>query len=270
MIAERAVRYLNSEIRSRHRNVDLSRLQRDLAALAAAHPAMAVLQDLRETFGTSLRVKAKLSRKGLRDRLADNLCTWLQDTRHSRRALADVAAQIIPTRRPLLLLSQSGTVLAACRHMAHSRRVRVTICESRPAREGAIMARLLAGEGCEVTLVTDASAGRSIMQCGAVVLGADWVDRRGFVNKTGSLMLSMLAVTADVPVYVLADRFRIRHRILPDTRLPVHDPYQLLRRSTHRLMAVNRCFERVDWMPVHHWITECRHIPDPARHWTRM
>lgn len=109
-----------------------------------------------------------------------------------------------------------------------------------------------------MTLITDAAIGRWIEEADAVLLGADWIDREGFINKTGSLALSKLARFHKKPVYVIGDTLRIMRVGLPKRRLPDADPAELLTRRERGLKVENRYFEWVPWNPSHVLVTGYR------------
>jgi translation initiation factor 2B subunit (eIF-2B alpha/beta/delta family) len=269
-IADRAARLLIGLASPRGKGASPSRLHYVAAALVEAHPAMALLHDLVATVDDSLRRGRGVDAAGRVQALVERLRHWRAGLAMSRQMVAAHGARAIPTRRPLLILSYSGTVLDTCRALARGKHPMLVVCESRPLCEGAVMARALARSGCVVTVITDAAMGNWIVRCGAVLLGADWIDRRGFVNKTGSRALSVLADADGVPVFVLADRGRLRGRILAAAKLPSHDPRQILTRRTVGLHVDNRYFERVEWMPSHRLITESGCFCHPAEQWPEI
>jgi len=269
-IADRAAGLLIDLACPRGKGASPSRFHRVAAALVEAHPAMALLHDLLATVDDSLRRGRGADAAVRAQAMVERLRHWRAGLAMSRQMVAAHAARAIPTRRPLLLLSYSGTVLDTCRALARGKHPKLVVCESRPLCEGAAMARALARSGCVVTVITDAAMGSRIGRCGAVLLGADWIDRRGFVNKTGSRALSLLADAARVPVFVLADRGRIRGRILAAAKLPSHDPRQILKRRAATLHADNRYFERVEWMPSHRLITESGCFHHPKKQWPEI
>lgn len=64
-----------------------------------------------------------------------------------------------------------------------------------------------------MTLVSDSSIGSIISSVDACLLGADSIFANGsFVNKTGSHLITLAAYNANIPVYVLCDSSKIRHR----------------------------------------------------------
>ncbi len=122
------------------------------------------------------------------------------DADTARRAAGYVAG------RAVLTLSRSGTVLDALRH-ADPPPKHVFITESRPNCEGVYTAETLAGQGLDVTLLTDAAVA-SVLDSDAVevvLVGADTVLPSGaVVNKTGTHPMTALAREWGLPCYVAA------------------------------------------------------------------
>ncbi|SFS13083.1 Translation initiation factor 2B subunit, eIF-2B alpha/beta/delta family [Halomicrobium zhouii] len=115
-------------------------------------------------------------------------------------AAAANAAERLPDR--VATLSRSGTVLAAIREAEPDA---VLVAESRPGREGVVVAEALAAD-CEVTLTTDAAFPFELdaWDADALVVGADRVLPDGrVVNKVGT-RAAALAAPDDCPCYVVA------------------------------------------------------------------
>jgi translation initiation factor 2B subunit (eIF-2B alpha/beta/delta family) len=141
---------------------------------------------------------------------------------HERRALAAAAAEeharaLLRDGTAVMTLSLSSSVLRALCGTGTSAdgaparpRLRVTVCESRPLREGATTAARCAEAGHETQLITDAAAAVHLDSLrgdpGALVLvGADALTPcGGFVNKVGTRQLALAAADAGVPLYVIA------------------------------------------------------------------
>lgn len=114
-------------------------------------------------------------------------------------------------RKTILTYSYSSTVLRAL-IQSKSRIQQVYCSEASPEMEGRALARKLAGAGICVILTTDLALpnfihGVDMMHppAEAVVVGADQVRPRHFVNRCGTELLSREAQRARVPVWVLAD-----------------------------------------------------------------
>ena len=125
-----------------------------------------------------------------------------------RRARADVAGRfaVLGAGRPATLSTSAMVIEALVRAVPR----RVVVFESRPALEGRATARALARAGIPVRVTIDARMPAELERCDAVVLGCDAVLPDGsVVAKAGARALAELATRRRLPVYVLADRWRV-------------------------------------------------------------
>ncbi len=103
--------------------------------------------------------------------------------------------------------SASATVREA---VLFTRPQRVICTVSAPGEEGRPFAEELAAEGLAVDLVADEDAEHALATADILVLGADTVFRDGsLVNKVGTTSLAEAAKSADVPVVVACETFKL-------------------------------------------------------------
>ncbi len=101
---------------------------------------------------------------------------------------------------PVVTHSASSTV----RHLlADMPSGQVIVGVSEPGGEGRTLAAEL-GANC----VSDAEAIRQVGHAGAVLVGADAIGTRSFVNKIGTLALARAASKSDTPFLVVAESFK--------------------------------------------------------------
>ena len=96
--------------------------------------------------------------------------------------------------------SASGTVRDA---LAERAPADIVAAVSYPGGEGRALADAL-----RARCVEDAEAVRLAAQCGAVLVGADAIGRRSFVNKVGAGQLAVAARDAGRPFLVVAESFK--------------------------------------------------------------
>lgn len=184
--------------------------------LVEAQPRMAPLLNL-----------ADLALKGWPETAAA-CATFLAQMEQSVQAAASEAAALIPEGATVSTHSSSATVLRAFELARQQGRCfRVISTESRPAREGATLARALAASGIAVRLVVDAAAALFVPESTLVMVGADAVCSSGVVNKVGTLMLALAAREYAVPVYAVATTEKFvpaSYRLPPE---PPHDPAEV-------------------------------------------
>ena len=186
-----------------------------------------------------------------------------------RRAPAAIARLAVPPLvlrrdrgRPLTLVtcSRSAAVEAAIHLAAAAEPVLVRCAESRPGREGADLASALATAGLAVELYSDAAISSAIADADAVVVGADAVSSRAFINKVGTGALCACARAAGIHVFALAGR----EKILPEA---VFDRLQIGTGPAHGVGSLpgvtvrNPSFERVALDLVSSVVTDAGVLP---------
>lgn len=100
----------------------------------------------------------------------------------------------------IVTLSASSTVR---RVLAERPPDEVVVAASEPGGEGRTLAAAL-GARC----VEDRDAERAVVDCAGVLVGADGIGRRCFVNKVGTRVLAQAARDAGRPFLVVAESFK--------------------------------------------------------------
>jgi len=132
---------------------------------------------------------------------------------------AGAAAEAVPllANARVFTLSRSGTVTDALREGDPDV---VVVAESRPAREGVVVAERLAADGLDVTLVTDAAACWLAGEADLALVGADTVLPDGrLVNKVGTRALALAAARVGVAVYAVC----AADKVSPDGHLVLEE-----------------------------------------------
>ena len=218
-----------------------------------AQPAMATLVTLVRDVLTSVEASADLeAARHAAVRTAEAFGSGLESRVES---VATRAAALIPSGATVATISSSSTVQATLTHEG-ARAVGQVICfESRPMREGEILATALAKAGVAVTFAVDAAASTLMGECDTVLLGADSIGDLGVVNKIGSAGLVDAAIRRGVPVMVVSDETKI----LP-TGFPQHladdRPPEEVWRAPAGVRVWNRYFEPFELERVTMVVTE--------------
>lgn len=170
---------------------------------------------------------------------------------HNRKISAHLF-DLVKREAVIITHSASRSVREALVHCwEKGKRLSVICSESRPACEGAVLARDLAERGIPTSLTTDALCLSLIMapphgqKEGRVVLvGADSVSLNGLINKAGTLGLAVIARNCSIPFYALAGS----EKFLPST-FPVEQaiqekpPEEILSHPIDGLKIINRYFD---------------------------
>ncbi|RDI72155.1 NUDIX domain-containing protein [Halopelagius longus] len=147
------------------------------------------------------------------DSVRERCIALLRESLDATDAAAETAAERLAAREATTLatLSRSGTVRAT---VVESDPEAVVVAESRPDCEGVGVAEWVAAEtDADAALTTEAAipAALSEFDADAAVVGADAVLSDGrVVNKTGTTALALAAREADIPIYAVAARDKVR------------------------------------------------------------
>jgi translation initiation factor eIF-2B subunit delta len=171
---------------------------------------------------------------------------------------------VVPEGSTVLTLSASSTVRRALEEAGRRGPLKVVCLEGRPVSEGRRLAQQLAAVGVEVLFAVDAAAASLLEVSDHVVMGADSLGDRGFVNKIGSRALARSAGDEGVPVHVVLDRAKF---LPPGFPQPTDDPRpaEEVWRAPPGVHVWNRYFESVPAHLVTDFVTEEGvHTPEEA------
>jgi translation initiation factor 2B subunit (eIF-2B alpha/beta/delta family) len=167
---------------------------------------------------------------------------------------AQHAGELVQNGDVVLTYSRSSTVLAALKHAkASGKTFDVVTAESRPNLEGRTIARELSEDQIPVRFVVDALLGTAVEGADRVLVGADAITPRSFVNKVGTKLLVMAARARDLPVHVVADSGKAWvKRTDPTVSLlggKLRDPKEVWDQPPYGVEIVNLYFEEtpLDW-----------------------
>ncbi|MBI4481903.1 MAG: hypothetical protein HY652_03335 [Acidobacteria bacterium] len=215
-----------------------------LRALVGAHPSLASLRNLANRAALILETSGYDPRS--REHLLEMLAQWDEEAAARLSALAQHARCLFPVRGPVLVYSQSGSVLEI---LKEARRHAVTleaICsEGRPKYEGREMARKLVEAGIAVRVLTDAALFDTVPEAGMVLVGADAFLPGAFVNKVGTASLFHLACLFDVARYVASTEDKCLPAALArQFEIESRDPAEVWAERPEGVTVHNRYFDR--------------------------
>ena len=160
-------------------------------------------------------------------------------------------------------VSASGSVRVCLEALSERTELQVICAEARPLMEGRRLAADLAAAGIPTTLCTDAGIDAVIATTGlrldAVVVGADAVAPRWFVNKCGTRQVVDVGAGLGVPSYVVASRDKFIHEALVDELRPREgppEPEEVWEHPPRDVTVTNPYFERVPVESVANFVTD--------------
>lgn len=166
--------------------------------------------------------------------------------------IAEIASPDISGKR-VLTASSSSAVFHTLVKSSSRPGTSVLVCESRPMREGVLMARELGNTGVSVTVIADAALALFSSEAAVALAGADTVNRDGVIAKIGLVHLAMACDSRSIPLLVLADSSKFAPIDLSrDSR----DPSEILEPGTSGVTAENRYFEHVPFEKVSSIVSE--------------
>ncbi len=112
------------------------------------------------------------------------------------------ASVLFDSKKKVLTFSNSSSVRNTLIHYKDALS-EVICCRSLPLGEGEFLNDKLAEEGIFTTLIEDSEAACYLSRCDFVLIGADAVTKEFFVNKVGTLQLTVTARYMNKPVYVV-------------------------------------------------------------------
>ena len=142
--------------------------------------------------------------------VSDSAIGFDRKLEESIRQIAEIGARRLKGGDVIVTHSYSSSVLAILKK-AHQqgKRLKVFVTETRPELEGQDVARELATEGIDTTLIIDSAVSHFIEDSDKVMVGAEAVAANGaIVNKIGTAMIAAVAQRARVRVFVAASTYK--------------------------------------------------------------
>lgn len=176
----------------------LTRLPRDAARLAAHFNVMGLFRRLDED------VKRLSTPAEMRNYLDNSL----RRINRNRLLLARNCVRELPRGVRILTISSSSLVESVL-SAAHPGKLRQVIClRSGPVNEGEQFAEALGEKGIPVSCIEDERIREGVIASDMILSGCDLWTSAFFINKSGTLQLSDLAVEYQKPMWITADHLR--------------------------------------------------------------
>ena len=135
----------------------------------------------------------------------------------SIKEIAEIGARRLKDGDVIMTHSYSSSVIAILKRGRQlGKRLSVFVTETRPELEGRDVARELAANGIDTTLIIDSAVSHFIERSDKVLVGAEAVAANGaIVNKIGTATIAAVAHSARVRVYAAASTYKFS----PETML---------------------------------------------------
>ncbi len=165
--------------------------------------------------------------------------------------------------RSIATYSRSSLVEKALIRMVNNNPdINILLSESRPGNEGITLAKKLMQFNGKVTICVDAAMPLLMERADCLLIGADMISYRGFVNKIGTNILCRTAELMDIPVYILATTYKFLSKELQRFFQIKDYPGELfLDLDSDDISIFNQQFEWCELDPVKGIITELGNLP---------
>lgn len=216
------------------------------AALITAQPVMASLFNLFN--GLLLKLEDCAGRGDSPRLLSDFLEDFAGAMTDHNHSIAERFCGSLSAGTTVFTHSDSSTLRTALEYGRDARKQFSVVCtESRPACEGARLARALSTSGVRTCLVTDSlvfSLLREQRANSVVLVGADAVACEGIINKAGTCGLAVAAQSWGVPFYVVAGSEKLLPAgFVPGGAIQDKPPEEILSAPPKGLRIINRYFD---------------------------
>jgi translation initiation factor eIF-2B subunit delta len=180
-------------------------------------------------------------------RITESLDSFVGDYREAGRSIVQHAGrELIPDAGWVASFSRSSlverTLLAA--HQA-GRDIQVLLGESRPLYEGRELSTRLTAAGVQCWLTVDAACGLLLPRADVLIVGADAVRPRTFVNKVGTYSLLLIARELNLDCYALAQREKFLPADAALFALDERQPSEVWADPTPGVQVRNPTFEEI-------------------------
>lgn len=158
-----------------------------------------------------------------------------------KKEAAERASHLLEGYEHLITLSHSSTVLRVLEESE-----KVTVLESRPLMEGRRTALQLYKKDVKVKYWVDAGVAKALEGAEAVLVGADAMNKYGFVNKIGTTVLALAGQKKDKPIFVVSDTSKILPDGVPLPKGEEHPPGEVWTPQVG-IEVKNDYFEFTEW-----------------------
>ncbi len=155
-------------------------------------------------------LKAGKTDNELRAALVEKIEELLAEMESNLEVIARSGTKVITNFNKIMTISNSTAVRRILEEaIRQKRKFEVYVAVSMPPGEGTHLAEYLSQRGVKVTVVADSQIGVVMDEMNLVLVGADRLYEEGFVNKAGTLPMSLVADQYHVPVYLAAETTKV-------------------------------------------------------------
>lgn len=152
----------------------------------------------------------RMSLKELKTTVMDAVNEYIDELEVSIHSISSQAIEHIHSNEVILTIGKSRTVEAFLKHAAKKRKFHVIVVEGAPNFEGHKLAKSLAENKIETTVITDSAIFAIMSRVNKVIIGAHSILANGGLKAvTGTQLVALAAKRNAVPLIVLAAMYKL-------------------------------------------------------------
>lgn len=226
--------------------IEMKTLTKIVQLIVQAQPTMALLINFSNRLLLFLdKIKEKdFSDEEKKQTILNFLELFNQSIETGEKRICQNAVDLLKSISPIATFSSSGTIQHTLELLHKKNNSLLVYCpESRPKNEGILLAKSLAENNIDVSVMTDATLFSIIKKVNALIIGADAITEKGVINKIGSYPLVKLATQQKIPVYCLFHSYKL---IPPNFNLgnePKKPATDILEKEQENITVINFYFD---------------------------
>jgi translation initiation factor eIF-2B subunit alpha len=223
-------------------------LNKTVRSIIKTYPNMVILRKNVTSVVYYLKrlVKAEKSATEVKKQSLAKINEIVNDLEQKKKKIGESGTKLILNQSKIVTISYSSNLIDIFKQALKLRRKFSVYClESRPSLEGQVFAEELGSLGVQAQIITDAAVGQIMQNVNMVLTGADRVYEQGFVSKTGSLPLAVLAKTFQVPMYIAFETDKILFEYEQALRFYEENPREVYSGKKKNVSASNIYFDSV-------------------------
>jgi translation initiation factor eIF-2B subunit delta len=181
-----------------------------------------------------------------------------RNLKEHREKIKKVCEPLLHEKLTLMTHSYSSSVYEILKRAKDTgKEIEVYCTQSPPAFEGKMLAYKLMHLGIRVTLIEDHTAPFFAKEVDIILVGADAILKRGFINKTGTFPLALSSEFFEIPFYVVSTTDKFLSPLLePFLRIKFEIEKVSNDLSPHQIKFIRPIFDFTPWNLVKNIITE--------------
>ncbi|MBD3225681.1 MAG: hypothetical protein GF313_13210 [Caldithrix sp.] len=242
---------------------DLETLYKSVQATSKSilkqHPTMTLIRKSHNSFFNYFKRLLKTDKEDadVLQSLQEKIEQIIDELAHKRKKIITTGSRIIANSNKVMTISNSNLVKdIISKAQYQKRRFEVYSLISQPPGEGIQLARECDQNGIRTTVIADSQMGVFMEEMNLVIIGADRIYEDGFINKSGTLPLCLVANHYNVPVYLVSETDKILLESQRSIKQKQQNTREVFIPDSGNIHVDNFYFERIPLSCIHKVICE--------------